>query len=496
MVLSPDGSTVAVSTGPNTNKLYLWHWQAGEEPHGLQVPDRAGNSLTFSPDGKLLVECETSRYFRVWDVDGGRLLHRLQPPEREWPNSAVFTPDGKTLVVACYTSRSGALHLWDVATWRHLHRWDAKRTSSNHLAVSPDSRLLASSGGGLVIWELPSARELSEDDEAHRADIAFVTATGSLIVTASRDDTIRIWDTATAKQRLKLTHEGWSRAVALSADEKLLATSGLNDTVIVWDFATGRKIYQFPGHGEFGGYRALGFTPDNKCLLSWGDDFYLRKWDVSTGKALMEHALRPTGVKVPDEDAEADEREMFDLARGNGTFAPDGRTFVLKTRNTFHIFDVETGKDVRQLTWDPDRIAYQAISPNSRLLLMSAWGKPIQTKLPDGRTRYSTEKDHALCLWDLTTGKQLRQTSISDTGAGPVTFSHDGNWYAAAINAVDKPRIQVFATATGQEIRTISGFPERVYSLAFNPDGSRLIAGLDDTTALVWDLSDKGKQEK
>src|SRR5262249_19550004 len=55
--LSADGTTLAVCTGPNSRKLYLWKWQSGEGPRQLKVPDRVGQSLAFSPDGKRLAEC-------------------------------------------------------------------------------------------------------------------------------------------------------------------------------------------------------------------------------------------------------------------------------------------------------------------------------------------------------------------------------------------------------------------------------------------------------
>ncbi len=40
LALSPDGSTVALATGPNTfkSKLYLWEWQTGREPREVKTP--------------------------------------------------------------------------------------------------------------------------------------------------------------------------------------------------------------------------------------------------------------------------------------------------------------------------------------------------------------------------------------------------------------------------------------------------------------------------
>src|SRR5262249_17377719 len=57
LALSRDGETLAVATGPNSRKLFVWKWQSGEEPRQLPVVDRVGHDLCFSPDGKRLAEC-------------------------------------------------------------------------------------------------------------------------------------------------------------------------------------------------------------------------------------------------------------------------------------------------------------------------------------------------------------------------------------------------------------------------------------------------------
>jgi WD40 repeat protein len=323
-------------------------------------------------------------------------------------------------------------------------------------------------------------------DQAHQESIARIAMANDLLVTASDDHTIRTWDPTTGLQRLKLTHGNWARAIALSPDGTRMVSSSLDDTVCLWDIATGRKIYTLPGHGRLGGYRAVGFTPDGKYFLSWGDDLYLRKWSVDTGKAILEHRLQPTGVKVPSEDAEAGERERFWLL-GQGLFSPDGTLFILSVGNQFHVFDVATGKDLRQVHDEGSGVIGLAISPNSQLLLASALGKEIQTKLPDGRTHISYSKDHPICLWELATGKLRKQVHMPEGGAGPVAFSPDGKLFVAATNGPEGC-IRFWRVASGDEVSTIKGFRSSVRSLAFSPDGKRLSTGMDDTTALVWDV--------
>jgi RNA polymerase sigma factor (sigma-70 family) len=497
LAVSPDGSTVAVAAGPNARKLYVWKWEAGEEPRQLPVGDFVARWVAFSPDGKLLAATsDREGTVRLWDVASGQLRHRLQLPGEHVSRTGepTFTPDGKVLAVVgtVYTQhdQSESIHLWDPASGRYRRRLDP---GGGRLAASPDSRLLAAGGpGGMRVWDLASEKPLLPEEEAHHGHIGRVAVSArGAVATASDDGTVRLWDLATGAPRSRLQHGHeyqMARAVAFAPDGRTLASSGLDDTVRLWDADTGREVYRLAGHGRLGGYRALGFTPDGRRLLSWGDDFYLRVWDVANGKAVREHLLRPTGVKVPGEDEDPKEQELMRMLNlGPGVFSPDGKRFVLALPKGSFVFGVDTGKELRAIETGLRNTDSLAVSPDGKLLLAGGWGEPVQTKLPDGRTRLSTVEEHPLGLWDLDSGKRVRQVLLPGPTSGPVVFSADGKTYATAT----EKKIWLWDTASGEERPGISGLPVQATALAFTPDGRQLVSALADTTALVWNLDEK-----
>jgi WD40 repeat protein len=488
LALSPDGAIVALSSGPNTRNLFVWRWQAAEEPRDLKTPRNFGRGVAFAPDGKLLLaDCnERSPTVFLWDVGDGRLLHKLELPDHEnyRHTHVAFSPDGKTIAASGTTNnmeQGGAVHLWDASTGRFLRRLDL---GSGPLAFSPNGKLLAA---GTRIWDFAAGKELSANDKAHRGAVeCIVTGGDNLVVTAAYDHTIRIWDAATGQHQRCLTHDGWIRDLALSPDGGRLVSSSLDDTVCLWDVATGRNIYRLAGHGRLGGRRAVAFAPDGKSFLAWGDDMDLRRWDVRTGKAILEHAIRPTGIKVPAEDAAPIDRNFFDLHQGR--FTADGKQLILQARDDFFVIDSATGKERKKFPTDSGYVIELAVSPDSKLLLASAWGKPVQMNLPDGGTQLSSEMDVPVTWWDLATLERLGQILLPPGGAGPVVFAPDGKSFALASS---KPAgcIRLVETATGREIRKIAGFRSVVRSLAFMPDGKRLVSGMEDGAALIWDLT-------
>jgi len=431
---------------------------------------------------------------RFWDVESG-MLQRTMSCGNFAPNELIFTPDGKTLITSEPGNRSnrnfsGGVHLWDRATGRHLRELRTPGQGAGALTLSRNSRWLATSSGGRVhVWDFHTGNEIGAD-EGHQGYVAriAVSPTG-VIATAGDDHTVRVWDPASGLQRLLLRHGYWVRALAVSPDARQIATSSLDDTVRVWELSTGAEIYRLAGHGKQGGRRALRFTPDGQRLLSFGDDFLLRIWDLRTGKALAEHAIRPSGVKLPDENSEPWEHERF-LLGGESTFSHDGKILLWDVTTGFFIFDVDSGKELAKIARDGASGLAVTISPDGTQLLWTGHGKGIEMKLPDGKIRFSQGAE--ICRRELLSGKVLQQIAIEGT-AWPVAFSPDGKLFASGI---DKPasHVRLWDARTGEEVRRIDDLPARASCLAFSPDGKLLIAGLEDTTALIWDIRGIGSK--
>jgi WD40 repeat protein len=482
--LSPDGSTVAVSSG---RKIFLWKWQSGEEPVEL-VGSEGSNNLAFSPDGtQLAAGAEFREPIRIWDVENRRLVQelRLPHPKDYFEGDIALGPDGMSLLARARRAdglggRSTAVHVWNLPSGDYQRELNI---AAERLVFSPDGGLLAaSSGSGVRVWRWPALDEIGPQADAHCSSVArLACAADGTVVTASDDGTIRRWDPQAGQQKWQRHHDMWVRAIAVSPDGTHLASSSLDDTVRLWDTSTGREIYRLAGHGRLGGTRGLGFSAGGKRLVSFGDDFYLRVWEVRTGKALVEHKLQPTGVKVPEEGRE------FLSHIGHASVSSDAALIVLSIGKLF-LFDVESGQELRVLENEGGHVVSLAFSPDRRQLLASTYSRPVATNLPGGRVRSSALKNHLVQLWELDTGRLVRRVVLPEGGMGPVAFSADGLRYAVAAGR-DKSTITVYETASGKEQFVIRDCPHRVVSLAFARDGRSLVTGLSDSTALVWDLT-------
>ena len=57
----------------------------------------------------------------------------------------------------------------------------------------------------------------------------------------------------------------------------------------------------------------------------------------------------------------------------------------------------------------------------------------------------------------------------------------------SVVSGSDDKTVRVWDAVTGEVISTLTGHSDRVWSVSFSPDGSRIVSGSWDKTVRVWD---------
>jgi WD40 repeat protein len=289
----------------------------------------------------------------------------------------------------------------------------------------------------------------------HKDDIISLVFSpdGSILFSASRDQTVRSWKIATGQNAttVKEADEFTLCSIALSPDGKTLALSGVGNRIKLRDLASGRSNYLVNNLFRTAAPQVV-FSPAGRYLASWGrcvDEIDL--WDIETG-------LHYATLKISEFGALA------------VAFQADGKTLAsIGVKDGLILWDVATGKKIKKLKNRP--FYTSAFSPD---------GKWLGTVNVD---------DQAIYLWDVATGKLQRTLKIGEFVAGPVSFSPDDRTLASGGK---DGRIKLWSVETGQEIVTFKGHTKAVQRLAFSPDGKTLASGSEDNTIMLWDAM-KGK---
>ena len=263
---------------------------------------------------------------------------------------------------------------------------------------------------------------------------------GKTIVTASNDNTAKVWDVATGKELIILEgHTDYVNSAQFSPDGKTIVTAAWDNTAKVWDVATGQELISLEGHEDL--VNGAQFSPDGKTIVTDSDDFTAKIWDVATGQELLT-------LKMPGE------------VQG---YNPDGQSIVTADWNLAKVWDVATGLEIMTMEGHSDVIESAQFSPDGQTIVTTAW-------------------DNTTKVWDVATGEEL--LTIEGRSAH---FSPNGKTIVTSVCSTRAAKI--WDVATGRELTTLKGHSNCVNSAQFSPDGQTIITASTDNTAKIWDVT-------
>jgi WD40 repeat protein len=88
---------------------------------------------------------------------------------------------------------------------------------------------------------------------------------------------------------------------------------------------------------------------------------------------------------------------------------------------------------------------------------------------------------------ELATGQVVSKLEMPTSSAGPLAFSVDGKRLAIGFGRANG-EVRLLDLVTMKPIAVLSDLGSGPHALSLSPDGKYLITGLNDQTALVWDL--------
>jgi serine/threonine protein kinase/WD40 repeat protein/tetratricopeptide (TPR) repeat protein len=459
--VSPDEDLVAVAGPSGGVTLYSREGKRLRQ----EWPSLSGiYGLALAAGGKVLAAgCEQG--FVVWELPGPASAQAgAQGRAMSWAVRAgnVFSlglsPNGRLLATS-----GRQVELWSLATKRLLASWPAPAGGAR-LEFSADGRTLLAVANGAAVagWpvrDTPERRVL--DRHAGGVPALAFSPDGRLLVSVSKDRSVRLWESAGGRCLRTLTgHAGEVEAVAFSPDGALLATGDFAGSVRIWDVQSGALLGSAGKGGLPGQVWRLQFAPGGEYLAAAGAAGAIA-WVVRAAPRVSCTCGTPARVALeplcqfPVSGGRAD---VIDLA-----IRPGGTEVVFLTRSgELSTCDLAAA--------DGARLAGHARAA-LRSLHFTAAGDRFTFVTPGG----------TLGVWDWKT-KAARDTRRR---AESVAVSADGRW-AAVVGAGQG--VTLAELASGREVLALPPEGGDVWGLAWAPDGTKLAAGLSDGAVAVWDL--------
>jgi len=470
LAVSFDLSLAAIANAGATNQVSttIEVWDLATQQRRIRLSPGEGDvhGLTFSSDARYLayttdngvVAYETSEYKPVTSYHG------------YLAGSATWVGDGRTLAIPL--SQENGVRLFEVTSATELTRLTTQGQGVRNVRSSLDGAVLVAldfAGSALVARLVETRERLHLIGHGGGVPGVEFSTDGRRIASTGKDETVRIWDSATGKPLQVFQEHVEGQAVCFSPDGRWIASGNYrNNQVLLRSSGDGQRLLVLGDEPPSGiGTWSCAFSPDGKILLAAGDG--LRAWEL---------VPRRGGDAGPPFEA----RPLFSEP---GSY----RNLVIHSTGKWIGFDGTLPSNGHYASF------IRGLEPHNKPELADNRSAAVQTLgfINDGLSLLSFDaKDRTVRFWDVQ-GRRLARTlptvasgEFPSTLVGNMRVSPDGT--KVAVVNYNGLGVNIYDLANGHRLYSLPDEPGSIWWLAWASDSHRLAVSRSNGDISLWNL--------
>lgn len=447
---SSDGKLVASASNDKTVKI--WNVGTGKCMKTLYGHKSNVYCTSFSPDDQKVVSCSKDKTIKIWDSNTGECLKTLNGHDSS-VNTAFFNSRGNRIV----SSSNEKINIWDAISGNCIYTiYKEKGYFIDYASFSPNGDEIAyivrgaTSGYYHIIIQTIGSEERTLTLKGHVDFIRSITYShnGKYIVSASRDKTVKIWDSKSGLCLRTIPQSCEVNNAHFSPDDSQIVVSLMDNTICLWDFDQTSSFQTVGKHN--GSVTYAKYSPNGKYIISssFDDNNVINVWDASTGKLL----------KVL--------RGHSDLVL-SASFSFDGQLIASGSRdNNVRIWNVSNSKCIKTIEGHTGCVYDVDFSPDKQIVASASYDKTIR-------------------IWNVNTGECLKILDDHDGFIYDVDFSPDGKYL---VSASQDEKIKIWEVCSWKCLKTFEGHTAWVRDVDFSPNGKYIASASGDHTIRIWNI--------
>jgi WD40 repeat protein len=378
------------------------------------------------------------------------------------------------------TGGQGGAFLWDAQAGTLSHRLEVEWWATA-LAFSPVSNVVAvASRQQVILFDTETGRQTGEfvghEGEIYRLQFS---ADGQRLISASSDNTARVWSTETGAEVQQIRIPGSPIGdVSISRDGQKLATvdTFLTNCVKIWDMETATQLRAIPKTNWTGQW--CRFAPDGNLFVV-GSDRSVVLWNTETAEQIRTFNGVTGAVTMISDLWMPNENTV-------GALASDGKVYLwnfetaaltLVVPGTHVVAGAGVPNDFLTVTSAMDwNVRIRQLPGGDTVRIFKGHTTSVYSGVafsPDGTYVLSGGTEEASRLWNRKTGQQVREFLNSGIGTMAAVFSRNGSNVLTTIG-LPNPAARLWSTETGELVREFGWNGSWPMAAVFSPDGAKI----------------------
>ena len=505
--ISPDGTFAAVVHEDGI--LEVWSFVTAERLATEAVHAGAIRSVAFSADGTRIATCGSDRAIGIWDARSGKQMGRLEVSRDI--GAIALSPDGQFVATGTFqdnpfVGKDTAIRIRETDGGNVAHVLTGHSEPARHLRFSKDGTMLvsASNDKSIRVWDV--ARGKSKQVIGAKLDFLpdlELSPDSRLVATVEPEArAIRLWDTNTGRHVRRLPcSQGKILDISFARDGRTVAAVTTTRWVIVWDVSSGDPVravpVDFTTASEKTVQAARVQSVGRRLCVGWalGADFRMER----TPSGLSPTCLHKQDSAISDLCFDDPGQNLL-VAWKDGTVG----TWSTKTWNRSKGGSLEL-QQADKVALDPSHLHVvlarasdvQVVDPatSARILQLSGHTTNVAALAcsPDGSRIVTTVEDGTTRIWNGEDGQQLREFA-GTAGCSSIAFSRDATQFAVGAQNGDVVIMSALQDRAAEPI-VLKGHGGPIWDLVFSPTGKWLASASQDRTVRVWDIDNASEPQ-